>query len=283
MPFLFIRNNCYGEDMKKIAVINDISGFGKCSLTAALPIISAHGIQCCPLPTGVFSNQTGYESFFSVDLTESMSSYIAEWKKRQVTFDGILTGFIPNAAQAGIIRRFLSEFVTPDTLTLVDPIMGDDGEIYPCYDDTSIAAVKRLAAAADIITPNVTELALLSGQAATENLTPEEIEALSANLGNQTVITTGIKLQDGLIGNGVYDRGRFEMVTARQRGQHFSGTGDVFSAYLLSAVLNGADVVAAVKQASSFIEKAIAYTLEGEPEQHYHPDGIAFEKLLKIE
>lgn len=269
--------------MKKIAVINDISGFGKCSLTAALPIISAHGMQCCPLPTGVFSNQTGYESFFSVDLTDSMQKYIDEWKKLSVTFDGILTGFIPNAAQAAIIRRFISAFATPETVTMVDPIMGDDGAIYPCYDEESITAVKQLAAAADIITPNVTELALLCGKAPTDCLTPEEIETLSAALGNQTVITTGIKLQDGLIGNAVYSGNRFALLTSRRLGHHFSGTGDIFSAFVLSEYLNGFDIFAAVKNASSFIEKAIEETLKTEPAQHYHPDGIAFEKLLNIQ
>lgn len=268
--------------MKKIAVINDISGLGKCSLTAALPMISAHGIQCCPLPTGVFSNQTGYESFFSVDLTASLPSYVAEWKKRQVTFDGILTGFIPSAAQAKLILRFLSELKTENTVTLVDPIMGDDGEIYPCYNEESIAAVRALAAAADIITPNVTELALLCGKQPTDSLTPEEIAALSATFNGKTVITTGIRLADGLIGNGVYDGKQFALITARRLGQHFSGTGDIFSAFVLSEYLSGTDIFEAVKRASAFIEKAIALTLQAEPEQHYHPDGIAFEALLAI-
>ena len=269
--------------MKKIAVINDISGFGKCSLTVALPIISAHGIQCCPLPTGVFSNQTGYESFFSVDLTEAMPAYIEEWKTLQACFDGILTGFIPNAAQAAIISEFIDAFATDNTVTLVDPIMGDDGAVYPCYDSDSINAVKTLAQKADILTPNVTELALLCDREPTAELTADEIRALSASLGGQAVITTGILLDEHTIANAVYDGERFELVTAQRRGNHFSGTGDIFSAYVLSEVLSGVSLVDAVKNASSFIEKAIEETLKTEPAQHYHPDGIAFEKLLKIQ
>ena len=269
--------------MKKIAVINDISGFGKCSLTAALPIISAHGIQCCPLPTGVFSNQTCYESFFSVDLTDAMPPYIDEWKKLHVTFDGILTGFIPNAAQAAIIRRFIKAFSTPETVTLVDPIMGDDGEVYPCYDAASIAAVKSLAAAADIITPNVTELALLAGREATDALTAEEIKSISAALGNPIVISTGIVMDDATLVNAVYDGTRFELISVRRRGNHFSGTGDIFSAYVLSEYIGGCNIFDAVRKASSFIERAIEETLKTEAPQHYHPDGIAFEKLLNIQ
>ena len=268
--------------MKKIAVINDISGFGKCSLTAALPIIAAHGIQCCPLPTGVFSNQTCYESFFSVDLTDAMLPYMNEWKKRSVTFDGILTGFIPNAAQAELIRGFIDTFAAPETVTLVDPIMGDDGEVYPCYDAESIEAVNRLAASADIITPNVTELALLSGREATEPLTVDDIRTLSKTRGQQIVITTGIIIDDQTLANAVYDGKRFELITAQRRGRHFSGTGDIFSAFVLSEYLNGSDIFNAVRKASTFIEKAIEETLKTEPEQHYHPDGIAFEALLTI-
>lgn len=268
--------------MKKIAVINDISGFGKCSLTAALPIIAAHGIQCCPLPTGVFSNQTGYDSFYSVDLTEAMPRYIEEWKKRQTSFDGILTGFIPNAAQAATIHRFIEDFAAEDTLTLVDPIMGDDGAVYPCYDEVSIAAVKSLAATADIITPNVTELALLGGRDAAEELTTESIKALSASLGNKVVITTGIVVNDNTLANAVCADGEFALLPTRRIGHHFSGTGDIFSAFVLSEMLNGCDVFEAVKKASSFIEKAIAITLRTEPAQHYHPDGIALEALLDI-
>ena len=269
--------------MKKIAVVNDISGLGKCSLTAALPIISAHGIQCCPLPTGVFSNQTGYVSFQSVDLTDFMQTYIDEWKKRGVAFDGILTGFIPNSRQGDIIARFIDDFKTDGTIVAVDPIMGDDGEIYPCYGEESIAAVKRLAAKADIITPNLTELALLCGNEPSTAYSMPEIEQMASSLETPTVITTGIPVSETKLANAVYHEGRFEMIMCNRLGHHFSGTGDIFSAYLLSEYLNGTDIFDAVRKASAFIEKAIAETLKTQPALHYHPDGIDFETFLKTE
>ncbi len=266
--------------MKKIAVINDISGFGKCSLTAALPIISAFGIQACPLPTGVFSNQTGYDSFKSVDLTDSMQSFIDEWKRLKPSFDGVLTGFIPNARQGEIISRFIDDFKGENTVITVDPIMGDDGELYPCHDEKTVAAVKELVKKADIITPNVTELALLSGMPLKNGYTPDEIKNMSEITGVKTVITTGIEL-DGKIANAVYSDGGMKLIEGRKIGEHFSGTGDIFSAYVLSAYLSGSDMFTAVKDASRFIEKAIEETLKNESPKHYHPDGVDFEKLIK--
>ena len=268
--------------MKKIAVINDLSGFGRCSLTAAIPVISAHKIQCCPLATGVFSNQTGYDSFKSVDLTESMQSFIDEWKKLGVRFDGILTGFIPNSRQGEIIARFIDDFKTDGTVVAVDPIMGDDGEVYPCYGEGSIEAVKALVKKADVITPNLTELALLSNRDTKADFTLDEIRGMSEELGNKAVITTGISIENE-IANAVYACGEFRVIKAKKLGQHFSGTGDIFSAFVLSEYLCGFDLFEAVKKASSFIEKAIRETLRHESEKHYHADGIEFEGLLKTE
>lgn len=268
-----------GDFMKKIAVINDISGFGKCSLTAAISVISSKGIQPCPLPTGVFSNQTGYESYKSVDLTDSMQDFINEWKKLNPAFDGILTGFIPNSKQGEIISRFIDDFKEANTTVLVDPIMGDDGEVYPCYDEKSINAVIELAKKADIITPNVTELALLCKSDINRVYTLEEVEKMSSSLKNKYVIITGINV-GGKLANTVYSENGFEVVTAIKKGQHFSGTGDIFSSYVLSEYLNGNDIITSVKNASSFIEKAIEETLKHEGEKHYHPDGIDFEYFI---
>lgn len=267
--------------MKKIAVINDISGFGKCSLSAALPIISAHGIQCCPLPTGVFSNQTGYDSFKSVDMTPYLNGFIDEWKKLSPAFDGILTGFIPDSRQVEIILRFIDEFKTENTLLAVDPIMGDDGEIYPCYNAESVAAVKKLAAKADLITPNVTELALLCGRDEGKDYSLEEIEKMCVSLGNRLIAVTGIKLGEAELANAVYDGREFKTVVCKKQGEHFSGTGDIFSSYVLSECVNGSDLLRAVSRAADFIERAIAET-EYDPLKHYTADGIDFERLLRI-
>ena len=134
-----------GDCLKKIAAVNDISGFGRCSLTAALPVISALGIECCPLPTAVLSNQTGYDSFHCVDLTNDLSRFINEWKKLGVKFDGILTGYIASATQAELISQFIDEFATENTVTVVDPVMADDGQVYGTYSKSLCAKVAHLA------------------------------------------------------------------------------------------------------------------------------------------
>ena len=267
--------------MKKIAVINDISGFGKCSLTAAVPVISAHGIQCCPLVTGVFSNQTGYESFKSADMTEHLRGFIDEWKKLNVSFDGILTGFIPNSRQGEIIAGFIDDFKGENTVVAVDPILGDDGKIYPCYDKKSIEAIKQLVKKADIITPNLTELKILCNKEPSGDCTNDEIRKMAGSLNVKTVIVTGLDKGDK-IENAVLNENEFRIINSKKLGQHFSGTGDIFSSYVLSEYINKTDIFTAVEKASAFIEKAIEITLSNETEKHYHADGIEFEKLLSI-
>ena len=147
--------------MKKIAVINDLSGFGKCSLTAAIPIISVLKAQCCPITTAVLSNQTGYDDYFCKDLTDELPAVIDKIKKLNPTFDGILTGFISNPKQGKIIADFIDYFKKDGTLVVVDPVMADDGAVYDCYTDECVSAIKSIAKKADIITPNLTELCIL--------------------------------------------------------------------------------------------------------------------------
>ena len=118
---------------KKIAVINDFCGFGRCSIAASLPIISALKIQCCPLPTSIFSNHTGFESFYFNDYTENMQKYIDEWKKLDLHFNGILSGFLGSAEQIEIVTAFLKHFKDESTITVIDPVMGDYGKLYPTY------------------------------------------------------------------------------------------------------------------------------------------------------
>lgn len=147
--------------MKKIAVINDLSGLGKCSLTAAIPVISAMGIQACPLPTAVLSNQTGYASYFLDDYTPHMEAIMEQWKLRGFTPDGIYTGFLGSAAQADILLHFFSQFQKPQTITLVDPVMGDDGRTYDIFCDDFLEKMRLLVCRAQVITPNLTEALLL--------------------------------------------------------------------------------------------------------------------------
>lgn len=275
--------------MKKIAAINDLSGFGKCSLTAAIPIISSLGVQCCPLVTGVFSNQTGYDSFYYRDMTDDMKPCIEQWKKLGVKFDGILTGFIPNSRQGKIIADFIDEFKTSDNLVIVDPVMADDGEIYKCYTDESIKSVIALCKKADVITPNLTELCLICDEnysklaSLRDSDKLERIRNLSSalNLGGQkTVVTSGIKLDNGKIANAVFEKGHFDVITTPCADGSFSGTGDMLSAFVAAQCVKGIDMKKAVSQATEFIYKSISAVLDESGGNCNRADGTNFEKYL---
>ena len=147
---------------KRLAVINDFTGFGRCSLTVSIPIISQLGVQCCPVPTSVFSNHTAFPSFYFDDYTEKMPAYIEEWKKLQLGFDGIQTGFLGSWQQIRTVLDFIHCFRTPDTVVLVDPVMGDNGTPYALFDHKMQEAMRQLAREADILTPNLTEACILT-------------------------------------------------------------------------------------------------------------------------
>jgi pyridoxine kinase len=271
--------------LKKIAVINDLSGFGKCSLSVAIPIISSHGIQCCPLTTGVFSNQTGYDSYKSVDFTKYMNSFIDEWKKLTDDFDGILSGFISNGEQGKIISDFIDTFKRDNTLVVVDPVMADDGVIYPCYDDKCVSEIINLVGRADIITPNLTELSIIAGRDYAELISLDsddmlcEIEQMSATL-NKSVVTTGIHISSGEVANAVYHNGDFTVIKSKMLGGSFSGTGDILASFITAQCVNGNDIVSAVQKASDFIEKSIAETIDDTNGNYDTADGVHFEKFL---
>ncbi len=270
--------------MKKIAVINDISGFGKCSLTTALPIISSHKMQCCPLVSGVFSNQTGYDSFKYADLTDYMQGFIDEWKKLGAEFDAIITGFIPNHRQSDIIKNFIDEFKTENTLVVADPVMADGGQAYSGFDEERINAVCEIAKKADIITPNISELCLLcsddfkdiSGKNA---LTKAEKLARKYYSENSiSLVISGIEISDAEIATAVCDGNDFKTIISKKMGESFSGTGDILSTYLTCELLSGKDLFSSTKSACEFIEKAISKTMQKSSVNY--ADGVDFEELL---
>ncbi|MEG2857909.1 MAG: bifunctional hydroxymethylpyrimidine kinase/phosphomethylpyrimidine kinase, partial [Clostridia bacterium] len=152
-----------GCTLPKCAVINDLSGFGRCSLTVTRPILSAMGIQTCPLPTAILSNHTGYDNFYFADFTQHMREYYSKWDELNLSFDAIYTGFLGNAQQIEIILDFIDKFKSEKTLLFVDPVMGDNGDIYATYDKNLCSEMRRLVARADIITPNLTEACILAG------------------------------------------------------------------------------------------------------------------------
>ena len=273
--------------MKKIAVANDLSGFGRCSLTAAIPIISASGVQCCPLVTGVFSNQTDYPSFYGTDLTDYMTPCINKWKEMSFSFDGILTGYIANSKQGEILSDFIDEFSKNDTLIVVDPVMGDGGEVYKGFGEKRIKAIRNLVKKAHIITPNLTELCILSGEdyneisVFSEKELLRKTEEMSRKLLTDrlfSVVTTGIHSEDKII-NCVLESEKFHAVYTNSRGGRFSGTGDIFSSIIISEYVKGISVKSAVEKSVDFIYKCICETVK--EENCDKNNGVCFEKFMK--
>ena len=276
--------------MKKVAALNDISGFGKCSLSAAIPIISSLGVQACPLPTAVLSNQTCYESFYMCDLTEHMDGIINKWKELGFDFDGIYTGYIAGEKQAEKILEFVKDFKKEDTVFIADPVMGDEGEIYPNFTEELCRKIKLIAQKADIITPNITELGILSGKGADyvfklkkDGSFLEKIHSLAKEVlqGNiKEVIVTGIIYDDGngeMFCNAIVDKNGMSLVKSPVLKGSYSGTGDILASTICACAVRGIDVKKALRLASDFIYKAVEDTIKDGTDVH---DGVNFEKFL---
>lgn len=266
---------------KKIAVINDISGFGRCAITVSLPIISALKVQCCPVPTSIFSNHTGFPDYFFDDYTEKMPAYIAQWKKLGLTFYGIETGFLGSREQIDIVVGFLRDFKTAHTIVVVDPIMGDHGKTYATYTKPMCEEMKRLVGYADIITPNMTEACILADTAYHEDKWKiKEIEKLAETLsgmGPEKVVITGIP-QGEYIANYCYEKnGKKKLLRTLRVGTQRCGTGDIFAAIVTADAVNGVPFEQSVKKASGFIKKCIQKSIELEIPI---TDGVCFEEVL---
>lgn len=261
--------------LKSCAVINDLSGYGKCSLTASVPVLSVMGCEAHPLPTAILSNQTGYKSYSIVPMTDYMMSFIDEWKKLQVSFDGILIGYVCDEKQIDIINRFLDDFKDDSTVLVVDPVMADSGKLYNGFTKSITDKIRLLCLRADIITPNVSELAVLAGMPYCE--TPDAVDNCVAKLkemGMKNIVVTGF-VEGETVSNLIYCEDGFFRVCSKYNGGSFSGTGDLFSSILLGGIMKGDSIVSSVKTAAKFIEKAICNS-----EISDRNDGIDFEKYL---
>ena len=269
------------NNQKKIAVINDFCGFGRCSITASLPIISAMKIQCCPLPTAIFSNHTGYKSFYCTDYTEQMSDYMEEWKKLDLHFNGILSGYLASPDQIEIVRCFIEAFKEKDTVTVIDPVMGDDGRLYTSYSPILAKNMKTLLKYADVITPNLTEACILTDTPYCKDINEDDLLSICiklSDIGPGRIVISGLE-HDGDVMNYVYERGaQPHIVREHKIGGCRAGTGDVFSSIIVADTVNGKSFIDAVKHASAFIAKSLKRTVElNIPEA----DGICFEEFLK--
>ena len=282
--------------MKKIAVLNDLSGMGKCSLTAAIPVISVMGIQACPLPTAVLSAQTGFPSYYCDDYTDRMDAIMEEWKKMDFYPDGIYTGFLADARQADKAVEFIEQFAKEDTKILIDPVMGDNGEEYPIYTEALCEKMRFLVRRATVITPNLTEALLLLYGARRAHVLWKELslmdeerllkftESTGKELSKEfdtEVVITGIDLpareNHQEMGNLICQDGVQTWVSTVKEGGSYSGTGDLFASVLSAGMVKGMDTVDSVRKAVKFLSKGIHdAVLEGTDRN----EGICFERYL---
>ena len=276
--------------MKTVAAINDICGFGKCSLVADISVLGAMGIQVCPLPTGIYTAQTVYPQHKNKSNTDMIDAFTENWAEMGATFDGIITGFLLEPVQARKVQHFVKVFHKPGTLLLVDPVMGDEGVTYANYSEELHGIIAELAAEADIITPNLGELFLLAGETieraelAQDEEMVEHAVRLAKTLLNKPgkiVAVTGIRLQDAegeLLGNLLVTQEQTKLYAIRPCGGYFSGTGDLFAAALLGGILKGKEPFDALKLAADFLKEAARSATErgADPrggsdfEQHLH-------------
>lgn len=271
---------------KKVALINDMSGFGRCAITVALPIISKLKVQCCPVPTSIFSNHTAFPTYYFDDYTERMVPYIEHWKKLGLSFDGIETGFLGSKRQIDIVSDFIMDFRKEGSVVVVDPIMGDHGKTYATYTPEMCQEMKKLVMLADIVTPNLTEACILTDTPYHEKKwRMKEIETLAQKLslmGPKKVVITGIP-QGEYIANYCYEclpggwMGEGKLLRTVKVGTQRCGTGDIFAAIITADAVNGVPFAQSVKKASNFIKKCILKSMEMEIPL---TDGVCFEEIL---
>lgn len=277
---------------KKIAVINDLSGFGRCSLTAAISVIASMGVQPCPLPTAILSGQTGYPSYFYDDYTDKMDEFRREWKKMGVSFDGIYTGFMSDGRQIEKVFDFLDTFYRKKTFLLTDPIMGDGGRRFGMCTPEFLGMMKELTARADIITPNLTELCLLTDTdfRMIELMTDEKhlltiVEQMARNVmdrGTKAVVVTGIRFTDS--SDGVQKMGNLA-VTRKEKflsafpfvGESYSGTGDLFASVIAGGRARGDKLEKSMETAGRLIGLALEDSIRGKVPRN---DGVDYEQYL---
>lgn len=269
---------------KRVAAIHDISGVGRCSLTVALPILSAAGFDTSVLPTAILSTHTGgFEGFTYRDLTQDIKPISDHWQSLNLKFDALYSGFLGSFEQIDLVADLFNTFRSEDTLVMVDPVMADNGVLYSVYSPEMAKGMAKLCAIADIVVPNLTEAAfILEEEYIGDNYTPEYIEETLrklASLGAKKVVLTGVSLEKDKLGAACYDRESDKVSYAfnSRIDGYFHGTGDVFGSTLLSALLNDFPLAEATQIAVDYTHKCIDLTVQAEQERRY---GVCFERAL---
>ncbi len=268
--------------MKRIVTVQDISCVGKCSLTVALPIISAMGIEAAILPTAVLSTHTMFQNFTCKDLTDQVEPIAEHWKKENFAFDAVYTGYLGSFEQIDLMKKFFEDFKTESNILFVDPAMADNGKLYPAFDEAFAKHMATLCAKADIIVPNITEACFMTG---TEYKTEydkayvEELLRKLCDLGAKVSILTGVSFSERKTGVMGYDSSTetFSYYEHDKLPVSFHGTGDIFSSTCVGAMMNGMNWTEAVKVAADYTAECIRLTLEDPAKPWY---GVNFEQAI---
>ena len=251
--------------LNRILAIHDLSGVGKCSLTVALPVISAAGVECACMPTAVLSTHSGeFYGFTKRDLSGDMLPMAEHWRREGIHFDGIYTGYLASPAQVELLERVIDLLAGPECRLIVDPVMADNGKYYAGFDDRMRDAFRRLCARADVITPNLTEAALLTGlpyqpgNSGRENA--ETLLHALADLGAKAVTLTGVHLRAGEVGNAALDTATGEIYFAMRpaRPGIFYGTGDLFASALAALLVRRVPLDKALEIATALVDESIS-------------------------
>lgn len=268
---------------KRVLAVHDLSCVGRCSLTVALPILSAAGLEASALPTAVLSTHTGgFTGMTFRDLTQDLPAIFAHWKTLDLAFDAIYTGYLGSAEQVALVEQLFDAFRGEQTKIIVDPVMGDHGKLYPGMSEKMPQLMKTLCQKADVIVPNQTEAALMLGRPYLETPDQAEVDDLMQALREMTqasVVLTGISPEEGKLGAAVYDRetGQSACPAAPHMPGSYHGTGDVYASALTGAYMAGKTLVQAAQIAADFTQQSIVETLPLGLETRY---GVCFERAL---
>ncbi len=268
--------------MKRIVTIQDISCVGKCSLTVALPIISAMGVECGIIPTAVLSTHTMFKNFTCCDLTGEIEPIVAHWQSEGIDFDAVYTGYLGSFEQIDIVSGVFEKMKAQGSLVCVDPAMADNGKLYPAFDEAFAAKMATLCANADFVLPNITEAAYMTGMEYRASYDEEYVKALMLALaakGAKNVIITGVSFEEGRTGVMGYESesGEFAYYCHEKLPVSYHGTGDIFSSTFVGALMNGLDWRESAKVAADFTAECIRVTIDSGKEKWY---GVDFEACI---
>ena len=264
----------------KILTIQDISCVGQCSLTVALPVLSACGVETCVLPSAVLSTHTaGFSGYTFRDLTDDMPDILAHWQKEGITFDAVYTGYLGSTKQIDYVARIIDTVKKEDGVTIIDPAMADNGKLYPGFDDAFVEAMKGLCSKADYVVPNLTEACLLTGIPYKTDYDRAYIDSILAGLcalGAKNVIFTGVSFADGKTGVAVMENGKYAYYEHDKLANGCHGTGDIYASAFAGALVRGKSAYDAAKIAADYTVECIKETAK--LENHWY--GAAFEPVL---